>query len=154
VFTINKVILHHSLTRDSGTVSWGDIRRYHVTPPPDGMGLVDIGYHAGIELIESGGHSLNYEILTGRMWNVQGAHTRGQNKDSLGICFVGNFDIVVPPDDLLKAGAKVVALWLHLFDIPVTNIFGHKDFADKSCPGVLFDINKFRTLVETVYDMA
>ncbi len=145
-----KIIVHHSLTKDSGTVSWGDIRRYHITPPPDGMGMLDIGYHAGVELVESGGHSLNFEVLMGRMWDEEGAHTKGQNNSSLGICFIGNYDLIEPPEEMLEAGAKVVALWVALYNISCELIYGHHFFASyKTCPGLKFPLERFITMVRT-----
>jgi N-acetylmuramoyl-L-alanine amidase len=146
-----RIIVHHSLTKDGTTVSWGDIRRFHMTDPA--YMFTDIGYHAGVELIESGGHSVYYEILMGRMWTVPGAHTHGYNHDSLGICFVGNYDVIVPSDEMLMSGAKVIALWRKLFDIPPDRIFGHNEFASKSCPGNLFPLNTLINMVNTVYDM-
>jgi len=145
-FTPTKIIVHHSLTKDSGTVSWGAIRRYHTTPKPQGMGMLDIGYHAGVELVETAGIK-SYEILMGRMWDVQGAHTIGQNFCSLGICFVGNFDLAVPSGLALMTGAKVIRLWMYLFKIRKDSIFPHRDFAAKTCPGNLFDMNELKSLV-------
>lgn len=139
-----KIILHHSLTEDSGTVSWGAIRKFHLTDP--NYLYHDIGYHAGVELVKSGSE-LYYEVLMGRMWNDQGAHTRGHNARSLGLCFIGNFDIRRPPDTQLLAGARVVALWVRLFSIGVSEIYGHCDFAEKSCPGKMFDLAGFKVLV-------
>jgi len=139
----NKIIVHHSLTKDSLTVSWGAIRTWHV----EHEGYDDIGYHAGVELVGNGS-SVYYEVLLGRMWNVPGAHTIGQNSSSLGICFVGNWDIQEPPDELLITGARVIKMWCWLFDISIDEIYGHRDFASyKSCPGLSFDMNKLRYLV-------
>lgn len=143
-FIPQKVIVHHSLTRDSGSVSWGAIRKYHTQK----MRWSGIGYHAGVELVLSG-QEVNYEILMGRMWDKSGAHTRGHNTNSLGICFVGNYDIIPPPKRMLIAGAKVIALWLRLFDISIDDIYSHHYFNTyKSCPGKYFDMDYLKTCIK------
>lgn len=70
------IILHHSLTKDNQTVSWGAIKDYHVNI----NGWSDNGYHFGIEMMRG-----NVEILMGRMTDDIGAHCRGYNSDSIGI---------------------------------------------------------------------
>lgn len=140
-----KIFIHHSLTRDSGTVSWGAIRRYHtkVKDPP----WSDIGYHAGVELVISGGEPY-YETFMGRMWDRRGSHVRGHNYNSLGICFVGNYDKIAPYKDMLKAGAKIIALWLKLYNLSIDDIYPHHAFdPNKSCPGKMFDTDYLKMLV-------
>ena len=137
-----KIIAHHSLTKDSATVSWGAIRKYHTQT----LGWSDIGYHAGVELVKSGA-DLYFEVLMGRMWDIPGAHTRGHNNDSLGICFIGNFDNYFPEQKLLMTGAKVISLWLKLFDLKIEDIYPHNHFAQKSCPGSFFDLNNLKIYI-------
>jgi N-acetylmuramoyl-L-alanine amidase len=131
----NRIIIHHSLTKDGDTVSWGAIRRYHVST----LGWRDIGYHFGIELVGP-----EYEVLVGRMMTETGAHTKGQNKTSIGICFVGNFDQAAPSRAQWDLGVRLVRSLCDVFDIPTSSVRGHRDFADKSCPGHAFDMGKFR----------
>lgn len=140
-----KVICHHSLTRDSLTVSWNAIRKYHLN-----LGWAGIGYHAGVELVSSGGEP-SFEVLMGRMWDRAGAHTRGHNHNSLGICFIGDYDKVLPKRDMLEAGAKVIALWMKLFDIPINEIYKHNDFnKHKTCPGELFDLIELKAIIQNL----
>lgn len=142
-FKPKRIILHHSLTKDTGTVSWGAIRYYHtkVIKKP----YSDIGYHAGVELVKSGDQNY-YEIFMGRMWDTQGAHTRGNNHDSIGLCFIGNFDNHLPSIAQLQAGAKIVSLWLQLFDLTIGDIHLHRDYdSNKSCPGNLFSLRDFKS---------
>jgi len=131
---LERIIIHHSLTKDSETVSWGAIRRYHID-----MGFNEIGYHYGIELLRD-----DYEILLGRMVDEVGAHTKGYNTGSIGICFVGNFDLIIPSKEAWKLGLKLVRFLCRTYNIKKEEIYGHRKFADKTCPGLMFDINKFK----------
>lgn len=144
------LIIHHSLTKDGQTVSWGAIRRYHTQD----LGWMDIGYHFGIEQILD-----RVEILMGRMPTEDGAHTKeqGMNHTSLGICCVGNFDLVKPPKAQWKQCIRLCKSLVEIFNIPVANVRGHREFATyKSCPGNLWDMDIFRAelfpgRVETSY---
>lgn len=126
------IVVHHSLTQDSGTVSWSAIRRYHVQV----NFWRDIGYHAGVELAGA-----DFESLLGRPWDVVGAHTKeqGMNNVSLGVCLVGNFDLSPPTnEDLETVRDRVILPWMRLFKIPPQNIHPHRLYAPKTCPGTQF----------------
>jgi N-acetylmuramoyl-L-alanine amidase len=131
------IIIHHSLTKDSETVSWGAIRKYHM----ETLGWVAVGYHWGLELI--GDH---YEILKGRMDDEVGAHCKeqGMNSKSLGICLVGNFDIVAPNNHQMTMLLDLTDFLMRQYKIPWENVRRHSEFAPyKSCPGLLFPWNVF-----------
>lgn len=140
--TPKRIILHCSATKDSGTVSWQAIRIYHTTDP--GHLWSDIGYHFGIELVNN-----HYEILMGRVPDKMGSHCRGQNYDSLGICFVGDFDQVPPMHGPLTLGLRLVSSLCRVLHIPREMVFGHREFdPKKTCPGLKFDLDGFRNAIE------
>lgn len=135
------IIIHHSLTKDSETVSWDAIRRYHT----ETHNWADIGYHFGIELIDN-----EYHILAGRPLNVAGAHCKeeGMNKKAIGFCFVGNYDEAPPPSIMLVKGTAYIKGLMDEFNIIPADVRGHRDYATyKSCPGKLFDMTLLRDMI-------
>ena len=130
------LIIHHSLTKDGPTVSWEAIRKYHM----ETNGWSDIGYHYGVELVGS-----SYQVMKGRDESVVGAHCKeeGMNRNSLGICMVGNYDLApVQSEGLLLLTTLVKRLMLK-YNIPVLNVKRHGDYAPKSCPGSKFQWDGF-----------
>lgn len=133
------IILHHSLTEDGPTVSWQAIRNYHVNT----LGWRDVGYHWGVEWIHRG-----YEVLMGRPMDQDGAHTRGMNDRAIGICVTGNFDVQTPVSAMFARLVPLLRFLSDVFEIPVDNIEGHRDYASKSCPGKNFSVELVRKLVK------
>jgi hypothetical protein len=146
------VVVHHSLTKDGETVSWGAIEHYHTAV----KGWRDIGYHAGVELV--GGRP--YALL-GRDVGEPAAACRevGMNVRGLHVCVVGNFDVEGPTEDVMAVLARRVVLpWMLQFDITAERVIGHRDAGlmdgldwtkgqYKSCPGRAFDLERLRRLL-------
>jgi hypothetical protein len=139
----SEIVIHHSAGEDRPDLQWNEIRAWHTQQPPDGLGFSDIGYHAGIEFVE-----LSEEILMGRPWDKKGAHCLGHNQISLGLCFVGDFNKYAPRPAALKTGARIVALWIRLFGIPLGKIYRHDSLNATDCPGRLFDLTAFLNLIQ------
>lgn len=137
------VVIHHSLTKDSGTVSWGAIRDYHVNV----QGWRDIGYHYGIELVND-----KVEVLLGRMLHEVAAAVKESTMNTRGVhvCIVGNFDIAAPIKPVWTKAVDLTAFLCELLDIPTSNVMPHTHYAPyKSCPGTKFDMPRFRNEVST-----
>ena len=77
---VDEVIIHCSATPEGRNVKVETVRDWHV----NGNGWSDIGYHFFIELDGS--------IKKGRPINRQGAHTKGKNKGTIGLCYAGGTD--------------------------------------------------------------
>jgi len=124
------ICIHHSLTKDSQTVSWSAITRYHVKT----LGWRWNGYHAGVELVGE-----KYEVLLGRPIDWVGSHAPPVNRTHLGVCFVGNYDLVEPPFEMLAVACeRIIRPWMSTFGIPRENIEFHRDYSTKTCPGTKF----------------
>jgi N-acetylmuramoyl-L-alanine amidase len=78
ILKLRYIVIHHSQRKNNNTLS--SIKKAHLS-----RGFEDIGYHY---LITKTG-----KILKGRYERFQGAHVLNQNKNSLGICLTGNFDV-------------------------------------------------------------
>jgi len=133
------IIIHHSLTKDGSTNDWNAIRTYHINV----NGWDDIGYNLGVEYI---GSRIIYQL--GRDFNLNGAHTIGRNVDSIGICVVGNWDIEEPPDNMLICTAHLCFEVMKKYNISIENIHPHWAYAEKTCPGKMFDMLKLRRYIK------
>ncbi len=138
---INKIIIHHTWSPDNPSrYDWEAIRRYHL----DVKEWDDIGYHYGIEKVDS-----VYQLFRGRPEHVVGAHCVGNNMNSLGIAVIGNFDTAEPVDEVYSMLALLCCSRMQKHP-KITAIEPHNKYADKTCPGKKFNMEK---LVNLVNDM-
>ena len=137
---IDKIILHCSATPEGRDFTIKDIRNWHLA-----RGFSDIGYHFVIYRDGS--------VHRGRAIDFAGAHTTGQNKHSIGICYIGGCasDGKLPKDTRTPeqrfALFKLVYELMQQYNIPINKVFGHREFANKACPS--FDMNIFRKELQT-----
>jgi N-acetylmuramoyl-L-alanine amidase len=125
---LNRIILHCSATREGKDFSADTIRDWHVK----GNGWSDIGYHWVIRLDGS--------IEVGRPLEKSGAHTKGHNKDSVGVCYIGGCDADGKPKDTMNPDQekawRMIVLSLRTLYGDLT-IHGHNEFANKACPSFI-----------------
>ena len=122
---INFIILHCSCVKPNQQSSAADINRWHKE-----RGWKGIGYHA---LVRRDG-----TIEYGRRLDEVGAHCKGHNKYSIGICYEGGLDSAGEPADTrtpeqVKVLRELVER-MHAY-FPHAVIVGHRDLThDRDCP--------------------
>ena len=122
---VNEIIVHCSATREGQQVTVDTIRDWHLA-----KGWNDIGYHFYIDL--------DGTINKGRDIDKMGAHCKGHNRNSIGICYCGGVetDGKTPKDtrtqeqkdSLLNVLKTLKAMY------PEAVIYSHNEFAAKACP--------------------
>ena len=129
---IEKLIIHCSATPRNKDFTAEDIRDWHVK----GNGWSDIGYHYVIRL--------DGLIEFGRMIDRYGAHVKGHNLNSLGICYIGGMDKEMKEWEDTRTEEQKESLVLLLKTLkksfPNADIIGHRDLSSKPCPS--FDAKK------------
>ena len=122
---IHKIIIHCTATREGDDISVDTIRRWHLA-----RGWSDIGYHYVIDI--------KGNINAGRPIELMGSHTRGENKYSIGVAYVGGVeaDGKTPKDTRTKAQKdSIIRLVKKLKGCyPDVSIHGHNEFSNKACP--------------------
>lgn len=123
--TISEIIIHCSGTPEGLDYTVADIDRVH-----RGFGWRGIGYHYVIYRDGS--------VHVGRKVEEVGAHCKGHNANSVGICYIGGLaaDGLTPKDTRTEAQmAALIALLRELkARYPKATIHGHNEFANKACP--------------------
>ncbi len=117
---IDLIVVHCSATPPS--MDWGaqDIDYLHRRQ----NGWSSIGYHYVIRR--------NGVVEDGRALEVPGAHVRGHNARSIGVCLVGGVDFLLQPKDNFTPEQKQTLRQLLerlRLSFPTTRICGHRDLS-------------------------
>ena len=128
---IRRAIVHCSYTPPSMDIGVSEIRAWHMA-----RGWLDVGYHYVIRR--------NGVKEQGRRIAMVGAHAKGHNDDSIGICLVGGSSEANEPDCnfTLKQYRQLNRLrkGLEATYGPLEWI-GHRDVDNRACP--TFDVGAF-----------
>ena len=129
---INEIIIHCSDSPISMDIGVDTIREWHVKE----RGFSDVGYHYVIKL--------DGTIEQGRSLDKMGAHCRGRNRHSVGVCYIGGRveDSTDPKDtrtpeqrkslESLVKGLKIV--------FNISEVSPHYKYSTKTCPN--FNVDK------------
>lgn len=128
---ITEIIVHCSATPRGRKVTAADIDRWHKE-----RGFRCIGYHYVI--------LLDGTIERGRAESEIGAHCKGHNAGSIGICYIGGLTgdgkqaVDTRTDQQRVAMTELIMSLKERY--PKAKVYGHRDFAAKECP--CFDVHK------------
>jgi N-acetyl-anhydromuramyl-L-alanine amidase AmpD len=137
---ITEIFIHCSATKPQWMITStadqkaAEIRRWHMQE----NGWKDIGYHFVIDR--------DGDTVEGRPLEQAGAHARGHNTNSIGICLVGGWGGATT-DQFEEHFTELQrqALWKLLNDLtekfPDVKIRGHNEVAAKACP--CFTVSEF-----------
>lgn len=116
---IRYLVVHCSASPNNREFTAADIHGWHIE-----RGWVGIGYHAVIQR--------DGTIEAGRPIYWQGAHVKGYNHESLGVCLIGKDTFTSAQYHSLY---EVLQGWRDRF--PYADIVGHGDLDSKKsfCPG-------------------
>jgi hypothetical protein len=130
---VNEIIVHCSATQPNWMhgqplkAKVNEIRRWHRA-----RGWSDIGYHYVIDR--------DGKISVGRPVEKTGAHVKGHNRGTIGVCLLGGHGSFA--DDEFSDNftiAQEKALRSFLDDLKrkyqITKVSGHNQYAPKACPG-------------------
>jgi N-acetylmuramoyl-L-alanine amidase len=128
------LVVHCSATKQNQDIGASEIRKWHV----EDNGWSDIGYH---QVIRRSGL-----IELGRPLHVSGAHAKGFNGQSVGVCLIGGIDANGDPEDnftdqQMDSLSTTLEYWKLIY--PSADIVGHRDLpgVNKACPS--FDVKEW-----------
>lgn len=122
---VDLLVVHCSATEEGKDYSVDDIREWHTA-----KGWSDVGYHFVIRL--------DGTVEKGRPVDTVGAHARGYNTNSIGICLVGGLRDGQPEDTYTNSQLDALRQLLQSLQLvfPDAQVLGHKDLPNvaKACP--------------------
>ena len=126
------IVLHHA---EASSCSAQNIHNWHLS-----NGWIGIGYHF---LVRKDG-----SIYAGRPEWALGAHAKGYNDKSIGICFEGKFNKEMMSETQIKVGKELVEYLKKKYQI--TNVKRHSDLMVTDCPGSNFPFERITGVKENL----
>lgn len=143
---IHAIVVHGAWTHPHDDIGAEEIRHWHI-----GRSFRDIGYHFVIRR--------DGKVEKGRPVEEEGAHVKGHNADTIGICLVGGRDSHPVPEGVSELAKQEVQWEFNYTEDQIdslvelvrelqvkhgaTDVLGHRDYRGvaKRCPG--FDVRAF-----------
>ena len=118
------IVIHHAGTARDMDLDVQTIHRWHIN-----NGWAGIGYHY---LIHKDG-----TVESARPPELVGAHCYRNNKYTIGICVVGNFNLADPTYEQFFKTEQVVAALCKSYGFKpnAKTVLGHRDLGRTDCPG-------------------
>ena len=139
---IKKIIIHCS---DSDFGSASVIDEWHKARGWDGIGYHYVITNGVQESCRKYKGSDDGIIQDGRNVEKQGAHVRGHNSDSIGVCLIGKHHFT--GKQMFYALPALLNFLFNTYKLDSDNIFGHNEFnPEKTCPN--FNVNDLRNLLK------
>lgn len=140
-----KIIWHHSAV-NSKLDQFEGINNYHKSK---NFPISSLGFYAGYHyIIEYSG-----QVIKCKEENEIGAHARGQNHKSIGICLCGNFSLFMPSDEQKEAAKELINEIIDRRKIPISAIEPHRQHSATECPGKLLSDDWIRpTTIQNTTD--
>lgn len=131
----SEIVYHHSV---SSNKTPENIHEYHKSKDWSG-----IGYHYYIRK--------DGTIYSGRPEKSQGAHAKGENKKSIGICLEGNFE---EEELTTEQSQSLYELSIYItLKYDIYKIVGHRDVGQTLCPGKNFPVDVMgKSVIEGIKD--
>lgn len=120
---IDKIVVHCSATEAGRDFQAKDIDGWHRA-----RGFARIGYHWVVRL--------DGRVEAGRPETTAGAHCLGQNRNSIGVCYIGGLKGGKPCDTRTQAQKRSLERLMAIIRAryPEATVHGHREFAAKACP--------------------
>ena len=138
---IKKIYLHCSDSDDSLDFDVKDINDWHKQRGFESKSGINVGYHYVIKR--------DGTIQEGRPDSETGAHVKGDNRNSIGICLIGRNKF---SNMQINSAFTLIRKKMKEYDIDISDVYGHyeKD-PGKTCPNL--DMTFFRANLLFVFDV-
>lgn len=136
---INLIVLHCSANDEEWADNIDAIKQLHTAPKDKkvkwgiydtyGRSWSDVGYHYFIRK--------NGTLEIGRKEHVPGAHAKGYNNRSIGVCFSGHKQFC---EEQFYMGARLIQSLIYRYDLELKDVIMHCQLDNsKTCPNFSFD---------------